>query len=257
MANTRAKRPRPVPVNPGTKKTAQLLMWILLALAFGTCQNDPVDPVASVTPADGHPASLSARPDSSKFVPAPSAKVPNSYILKTHTEKDARAVAERIATEYKGIIKFVYPSLPGLAITLRNPDSTPDPPDLSKLLEDGMIVRVSEERILEMTGARPPRGATLGHTDRRFMEPRQDRFSYIHCRRHVSLRRDCVVGTRLRNRQRSSAARRVRRSSPKRRGLRRIGRNWPGRRIWPRHGSREHHRRHQHGRRKNGAADPR
>ena len=131
-------------------------MWILLALAFGTCQTDPVDPVATVTPAESRAPSFSARPDSSKFVSAPSRKVPNSYILKTHSAKDAQAVAEWIAAEHKGIINYVYPSFPGLAIRLPNPDSTPHPPDLGKLFEDDRIVRVSEERFLEIAGAHPP-----------------------------------------------------------------------------------------------------
>ena len=138
------------------KKIGQSLMWIPLALAFGTCQDDPVGPVPSVTPVESHALTSNARPDSSKFVPAPGRKVPNSYILKTHSAKDASAVAEWIAAEHKGIINYLYPSFPGLAITLPNPDSTPHPPDLGKLFTDDRIVRVSEERMLEIAGAHPP-----------------------------------------------------------------------------------------------------
>lgn len=138
-------------------KTPKWSRLIPLAIALSACQNDTVDPAASRAPVNTPRASLDARADSSKFVPAPGEKVPNSYILKTHTDKDARTVAAQLAAEHTATVKFVYPSLPGLAVTLPNPDDLPKPPDLSKLLEDRRIVRVSEERILQATGRFPSR----------------------------------------------------------------------------------------------------
>lgn len=136
-------------------KTPRWPRLIPLAIALSACQNDTGDPAASIAPANTTRASLGVRADSSKFVPAPGEKVPNSYILKTHTDKDAQAVATHLAAEYKATVKYVYPSLPGLAVTLPNPDGSPDAPDLSKLLEDRRIARVSEERILQATGLSP------------------------------------------------------------------------------------------------------
>ncbi|MYE34611.1 MAG: S8 family peptidase [Gemmatimonadales bacterium] len=138
-------------------KTPKWSRLIPLAIALSACQNDTVDPAASRAPANAPRASLDARADSSKLVSAPGEKVPNSYILKTHTDKDARAVAAQLAAEHTATVKYVYPSLPGLAVTLPNPDDLPKPTDLSKLLEDRRIVRVSEERILQATGLFPSR----------------------------------------------------------------------------------------------------
>jgi len=143
------------------KKNSRLSLWIPLIVAIGACSNDTVDPAASVTPADARRTSSDVGVDSTKFLPAPGAKVPNAYIVKTHTEKDAEAVATQLTAEHTATVKYIYPSLPGLAVRLPNPEGLPKPPDLGKLLEDRRIVRVSEERILETVGVRPSEEASL------------------------------------------------------------------------------------------------
>lgn len=87
--------------------------------------------------------------------------MPDSYILKTQTKQDAREVAKQLTAERTGTVKYVYPSLPGPAVTLPNPARLPQPPDLGKLLADRRIVRVSEERIFEMTGVLPSEKTSL------------------------------------------------------------------------------------------------
>ncbi len=143
------------------RKNFRLSLWIPLVVAVSACSNDTVEPAASLAPADASRASFDAVADSSKFVPAPGEKVPNAYIVKTHTDKDAEAVAAQLTAEHTATVKYVYASLPGLAVELPNPEGLPKPPDLSKLLEDRRIVRISEERILEMTGALPSEAASL------------------------------------------------------------------------------------------------
>ena len=132
-----------------------------LAVAVGACSTETVDPAASLAPVDTHRTSFDAGADSSKFVPAPGEKVPNAYIVKTHTDKDAEAVATQLTAEHTATVKYIYPNLPGLAVRLSNPEDLPKPPDLSKLLEDRRIVRVSEERILEAASPRPSGEASL------------------------------------------------------------------------------------------------
>jgi hypothetical protein len=87
--------------------------------------------------------------------------VPNAYIVKTHTDKDAEAVAAQLTAEHTATVKYIYANLPGLAVRLPNPEDLPKPPDLSKLLEDRRIVRISEERILEAASPRPSGEASL------------------------------------------------------------------------------------------------
>ena len=142
------------------RKIARLLMWIPLAVAFGGCSNDTVEPAASMAPPEARGQSLDAAADSSKFVPAPGAKVPNAYIVKTHTEKDAEAVATQLTAEHTATVKYIYPSLPGLAVRCRTPKTCPSPRP-RQTPRDRKIVRVSEERILETVGVRPSEEASL------------------------------------------------------------------------------------------------